>query len=392
MCRQFVTFFLCLVSHFCLLCTDEVIRIQPTEPTRSHLRFFNLDLHISVIADVKDIFESFGHEVVDWSISGHTWVFGKPRQSVEIVNERTWGDLNQEMCDQFYEKYKTFLEGFDGFICTHSPCFSLLYEKFDKPIIIVNSTRYEHPFTRDLNKWKWLNDYLKKGVDAKRVFIVSNNKADREYLKWHTGIESIHIPSLCRYTQAQYSDKRPGFIFKCPFLPEVAKTFQTPQLIQNENLPTPHQWQELYGFKGIVHFPYQISTMSIFEQYTANIPLFFPSKEFLKTLSEQYPESILHQLTFYQVFGLQSPQSLGDLNNLHDPKVLQFWIDNADYYDPENMPHIQYFDSIEHLEMMLQNADCHAISKQMAEHNANRRKMIFDRWQKVLEQVIASTL
>ncbi|MCJ7767674.1 hypothetical protein MUP79_04735, partial [Candidatus Bathyarchaeota archaeon] len=36
--------------------------------------------------------------------------------------------------------------------------------------------------------------------------------------------------------------------------------------------------------KGIIHMPYECSTMSIFEQYSANVPLFFPSKSFLKEL------------------------------------------------------------------------------------------------------------
>ena len=40
---------------------------------------FNIDLHISVIADLKNIFESLGHEVESKSLSGHTWVFEKPQ-------------------------------------------------------------------------------------------------------------------------------------------------------------------------------------------------------------------------------------------------------------------------------------------------------------------------
>ena len=40
------------------------------------MKFFNIDLHISVIADIKKIFTDLGHEVDDWSLSGHAWAFG----------------------------------------------------------------------------------------------------------------------------------------------------------------------------------------------------------------------------------------------------------------------------------------------------------------------------
>ena len=98
------------------------------EPVKK-LRFFNLDLHISVIADVRYILEQQGHEVVDWSISGHTWVFGKGPAVVDVVNQNTWGNLSPEMCDQFYERYKDFLSQFDGFIVTHTPAVCIALRK-----------------------------------------------------------------------------------------------------------------------------------------------------------------------------------------------------------------------------------------------------------------------
>lgn len=31
------------------------------------MRFFNIDLHVSVIEDIRDLFSGMGHEVVNWS-------------------------------------------------------------------------------------------------------------------------------------------------------------------------------------------------------------------------------------------------------------------------------------------------------------------------------------
>lgn len=356
------------------------------EGARPHrkLRFFNMDLHVSVIADVKNILETMGHEVVDWSISGHCWVFEREAHYDDIINQDSWYYLNPEMCDRFYEEHKDFLNGFDGFIVTHTPSFSLLYEKTNKPIIIVNSTRYESPFTIYPSQWGWLDAYLMKGVEEGRIFIVSNNKGDLRYLQYYTGIESEHIPSLCAYTNARYTGEQKGFIFKAPFNP----VFKNPELNQNSRLAHPHFWWQLYSFQGIVHLPYQISTMSIFEQYTANIPLFFPSKEFLYQLQEEH--NLLTQLSMYRFWDWGSPNIPGDLNNLNDPSVLRFWIESADFYDETNMPFIQYFDSFEHLEHLLQTTDLQQVSEQMEEHNYYRRKMVFSKWKNLIQRIFFS--
>jgi hypothetical protein len=50
------------------------------------LNFFNLDCHISVIVDLKNIFESLGHSVNSWSISGHNWIFNRPPSNEDVIN------------------------------------------------------------------------------------------------------------------------------------------------------------------------------------------------------------------------------------------------------------------------------------------------------------------
>lgn len=379
---------------FFILCVLLWNTIAAEEKQLPKLRFFNLDLHISVIADVKNIFESLGHEVVDWSISGHTWVFGKSRNQVDIVNENTWSTLNKEMCDRFYERYKDFLSQFDGFIVTHTPAFALLYEKCNKPIIIVNSTRYESPFTRKPESWKWLNNYLKEGVRNNRIFIVSNNKGDSHYLRYYTGIESDVIPSLCLYTNLKYRGTNNKFYchgILGSFAPEWTKVATDIGLFTR--LPSGYSWEDLYNLKGIVHFPYQVSTMSLFEYYSANIPLFFPTKEFLFKLYNLYPQDILGQLSFLGREDLLArPLPLNDPNNILNHDIIKLWIDLADYYDVENMPHIQYFNSFNELDRLLKMSNCREISQKMEEHNKIRQARAFKKWQEILEKVYESKL
>ncbi len=365
------------------------IALFAEEPKK--LKFFNLDLHISVIADVKNIFEELGHEVTNWSLSGHTWVFGRDRDPVEIINENTWTDLSDERCCLFYERYKDFLEQFDGFIVTHNASFALLYAKLNKPIIIVNSTRYENPFTRSQIQWDSLNKYLRQGVEKNKIFIVSNNKGDQNYLKRYSGIDSEWIPSLCLYTKGQYTGKNDKFYVHALWdSKKFNDWFETFYYKTNlfTSLPWGYRWQDLYDLKGVVHFPYQISTMSLFEQYSACVPIFFPTKEFLFELHEKYPETILAHLSFLRVPDLENnPRPEEDLNNFLNPKIVKEWIEWADYYDTKAMPHIQYFSSFEHLESLLRTVDTKSVSQKMKRFTEKRKRMVFKKWRKILEKV-----
>jgi hypothetical protein len=361
----------------------------PEEDQPRKLRFFNLDLHASVIADVKNVLEHFGHEVVDWTLSEHAWIFGRNRDIVDIVNHESWFHMDLQMCEVFYLNYQNFLNQFDGFIVTHTPCFALLYEQFNKPIIIVNSSRYENPFTLDANRWGWLNFYLQNGVEKENIFIISNNKADQAYLKYYTGIDSVHIPSLCLYTQGNYTGNREGFIIHsyATFIEPVKEQLQHRHLIQNHTLQERYSWHTLYDYQGIIHFPYNSSTMSLFEQYSANVPLFFPTKRLLKQLRHHPTGAIMSQLSQYSIKHAPIPDIPGDPNNLNDEEVFNTWIDLADFYDEENMPYIQYFDSFQELDHLLKSADLKEISRKMKAHNSARKENALRKWEEILEKV-----
>jgi hypothetical protein len=361
---------------------------KPQKP----LRFFVLDYHSSATADIINIFEALGHEVVYWTISPYSQrIFGHDNHQVEIINLDTWVNLNTEMCDQFYERYGDFLDQFDAFIVTSFSSFALIFEKLNKPIIVINSARYEIPFTDKKDLWNLLNNYLIDSVLNEKIFIVSNNNGDLSYLKYYTGIESEFIPSLCIYTKAEYSHKFNSFVFwntrNNYFLKQIESLFLFSRLI-NDFPKNYCSFQGLFNYKGIIHFPYQISVMSLCEQYSANVPLFFPSKDFLYLLQNQRPTDILNEVSFFWMFKSVPPPTLvGDLNNLKDPNVLKFWIDSADFYNEENMPYIQYFHSFEHLEYLLRTVDTQEISKKMKEHNLKKKKMVFEKWKRLLDKV-----
>lgn len=334
-------------------------------------RIFNLDLHISVIQDVKHIFNHlFGPavEITNWSISGHNWVFGAGTPVVEIINQASWHSISPEMIAAFQERYDAFLRGFDAFIVTHTPVFAAIYEKYDKPVLVVNSCRYEQPFcwTGNIGGWEWLNATLRRMAARGQLVAVSNNRADRDYLLAGTGVESIHIPSLCLYTGATYAPRRPTFV--C----HGDRAFFPPHPLLEAKPAAGYTWSELYSYKGIVHIPYEMSTMSLFEQYSAGVPLWLPSRRF-------YEDSIrAGRMPFGSIYARAGPSQLS--GPLNDPS---FWLDRADYYDSQNFKHIHYYDSAEDLLRQLEAFEDTGAAERHA-WLAARRGAVLGVWSAVL--------
>lgn len=161
-----------------------------------------MDVHISVIADFKSANSDI--EVIDWCLSGHAWAMKRAQDYPEHINPRTWEGLNFDMIRKFQDKYDSFLTTFDGFITGHVPAFAMIYEKYNKPILMINSCRYDLPFcfTKDIVMLNHFHECLKRMEN--RIKIVSNNKGDQAYTLAGTTIQPLYNPSLCLYTNARY--------------------------------------------------------------------------------------------------------------------------------------------------------------------------------------------
>jgi hypothetical protein len=342
------------------------------------IRLFNLDLHISVIADVKEILERLfpGELQIDaWSISGHTWVFGRPPEPVQIIHAHSWKYMNQAMIDAFVNYYREHLSKYDGFVITHTPVFCRLFESFGKPIIMVNSCRYDQPYCMpghgNPSERATLNACLKRLHAAGRLIPVSNNLADRDYLQLGTGIPSVHLPSLCLYTGIRHDPtkaaQRPATI-ACTHLDCI------PAWIPVAPKPSsPYSWEDLLNRRALVCIPYEASTMSLFEEYSSGVPLLIPSKPFYKSL-------ILSGKAVMASYN--SPNYRMDFP---ETQSLDWWLDRCDFYDTENMPGIYYFNSWEELHELLQR-DAFEPMEEHVEIRRQREERIESQWKRLIQE------
>ena len=286
------------------------------------------------------------------------------RQREVTDNPHTWKNLNMDMIQRFQDKYDSFLKTFDGFIVAHVDSFAMVYEKYNKPILMINSCRYDIPFcwTKDrfmLQKWK---ECLGRLNSHGLLTIVSNNKADQLYTTLGCGIHPSYIPSLCLYTNTTYTPT------KSTFLVYNGSFSSHPLLTPKQDLPHPHQWSDITSFRGVVNFPYEVSLMSLFEQFTAGCPLFFPSKTYWKetqSISAYWGETLPPEF---------KPLSTQDA-----------WIELADMYDVFQSPNTYYFDTEEHLIHLLETFEY----KDDTEFRQAHIQRVKTQWKHVFQDIIS---
>lgn len=350
---------------------------------------FNLDMHVGVIADVRTVLESRRLSLTSWSLSLHAWVFGRERDPVAVVNERTWAALSPELVSRFQGAYGAYLRGFRGFVATHPPSFAVLYDGLPAPTLAVTGTRYDLPVTFDAGRWDWLDSSFQEATEARSLYLVANNRADADYVANHTGIQPPHIPSACTYVGVTYTGTRPSVVV-CTKRDVLAKAIcdqlKHDAIPLRAGLGKRYAWSRLYEERAVVLIPYNVSYMSLFEHYTACAPIYVPARAFLKQLMAEYPDEVLSDLSFSQYArrpAAARPAAERDLNDVRDEQVVDWFLDRADFYDLEWMPHIRQFESWSHLDHLLATDDQLAISQEMAAEKPHRLARIAALWDDV---------
>jgi len=119
-----------------------------------------------------------------------------------------------------------------------------------------------------------------------------------------------------------------------------------------------YSWKDLYSYEKIIHFPYNSSTMSIFEQYNAGIPLLFPSLDFTLKLIDSG-------------IGLFSEIVFENKNLNRQPNLFlnKEWLSYSDFYN--GTIECEYFDSLNFKNLL-------------KEPKFNNKQKIFNSWRNIL--------
>jgi len=316
---------------------------------------FNLDLHISVIADLEVELYRRKIDLTRWSISRHNFVqrkLFKGPDPVRVVNAKTWNELDENMIDRFQDVYGRYLRSFDGFISCFTPTFAELFRGLDRPTLVMAATRYEAPYTNDLAQWSRFNEFIRAEVASGRMLLAANNRGDRDYCEHFIGMTPRYVPSLCDYTQTFWTGRSGAEAVQSidkDLIKRVTDESLGRWVDSKKILAGGHSWDQVASIKEFFIIPYNISTMTLFELATAGVPVSVPSRRFLKELILEQNSGTLSQLTWFQVHGISYPTDATNPNNEDRKDFFDWWLDRADFYDPELMPNVRIVDSIREL-------------------------------------------
>ncbi|CAF1234777.1 unnamed protein product, partial [Adineta ricciae] len=364
------------------------------------------DYHISPIYDIKHQLKPFNVEFLDKSLSGACHETKTCAKNLKVLHVGNAMMPTEKVRQEFYEAYKNDVEmnRVDIFMCFHPVAMCELFMAFNRTIIVLASTRYE------LGRYKkeaWMNWNKNLQIIAKndRNVISANNLYDAEYIRYFTGIKPIVLPSLCSYTNASYQPDmhKPVLIapihgkqFHMEFRLNLSNTLEKLKIPINvsdlrEVYKDRYEYSQLVQHPAIIYVPYQVSLMSLFEQYRMNIPLFFPSLDLLadwhfayRVVRERTWGGVIEDLRNSSLISGVLDKHRPDPNNEFDRNAIYYWLKFSDYYQ---WPYITYFDSVDDLAVKLSQTNLTDISEKMSLYNAHVEKDLHEKWRGILEKI-----
>lgn len=101
-----------------------------------------------------------------------------------------------ELSRQLFDAYKNDPEmaRVDAFICNHPVATCQLYMPFNKSIIMLSTTRYEHG-QENPNQWQNFNRNIQRIAAKPKHFVAGNSMYDAEYIEYFTGVKAEYVPS-----------------------------------------------------------------------------------------------------------------------------------------------------------------------------------------------------
>lgn len=378
------------------------------------LRLFGMDHHHAVLWDMKQILRPLGIRL------DFTWLCdGRPPINEAIPSEEPpfynslsiyKAPIDQPLDADF--KARILARNYDGVITSHSLITSYRLRELGLPLYHVNSTRFGNEWIQDPSKHAELVKSLERLLQTGKLHVFHNNRGDQVYFRqfFHhvEPNQELYIPSWCeslhrlrlKSPAAQKFliwDTRQVLLQKdgSPFMKELyGKLKQSLQEKLDSQAILLAQKQEylpegyLDDYTAVIHIPYNISTMSIFQQTRANIPIWVPSQALLEKLWVDPKEP--NELSWC-IFAPGSEANASPLDKVRDPTVVKTWASNCDFYHPETMGCVCVFDSIDDLLEKITTTNYDALIQANEANQSVQRQEIVAAWEQAFQPLRSET-
>ena len=315
---------------------------------------FNLDCHVSVIADIQVGLAGLSDvKLVSWSLSKHNFVFRSffvDPDPVYAIDSENWSDLTEERIQSFLRRYGRFLQCFDGFIVTYPIGFIRLFSSLGKPILAVSAIRYEHPFGSDVKRWQRLDDEIRELSDSGKLLLFANNSGDAEYAAHFLERQLDIVPSVCDYialNRSRIPNVRIVQSRSKELEREIATALGAPWISASEYFGKRYSWKLLAHVDVVLYVPYNTSTMTLFELATLGIPTLIPAGSLLDKLARDW-DGVVSELSFRERLDpLVHPKEkcFPGADQRH-PDFVHWWLERADFMNADLMPNVRLVEEL----------------------------------------------
>jgi hypothetical protein len=375
-------------------------------------RVWSSDLHVAPIADLKELWRHLlprgvNVTVSDYSLSGSCKEKGSCKRGMPWLTGLRAENPDENLAADFAREFSGGVD-VDVFVCHHPASLCTVFEQFGKALWVHASTRYElgknesaawREWNRRLAAWHEDDDGRSPRLQRVGHVIAANNAYDAAYIQHFTGIAAQYMPSYCDvgvvYT-GPTSVSDPRVLLAMPQAVENAllplieaaarKSGSSAQFVHVRRLYPRYKHEQLAAHPAVLHVPYQVSLMSILEQYRAGIPIIVPSLALLADWHVKH--GLVFQRVWATVFGRESLKSaidghpashhgLLDPNAEQDAAAIAHWLAFSDFY---TLPHVSTFDSFEQLVQLVDRTDWAAVSARMRSANVQQRDRLLDAW------------
>jgi hypothetical protein len=408
-----------LINESCDLFASRIVNTKviddnaALEYSRKHgITIWAMDRHISPPEDLKDVVKYLGLNItfIDRSLSGHCHIPKTCAPDGFPWKGRYYSDCTCRLRErrEYFEKFKNYpeMQTVDVVYLTFEIASLEYYLPLNKYFILAPATRY-HFGRYEVAGWNHLNWNIELLAKDPKNFFSGNNDYDSEFMRYYTGVKTETLTALCAY----------------PKVERVAAPTRKEILVGPSHLRIPkEEWSKIMTVKGglkypvgalrdlyphfqysditqhpaVIVIPYQISTMSIFEYYRMNMPMFFPSKSLLTQWHKSF--NLVREISWFTTWNdhntlkaspIPRHSCASDLK--YDPTKLnpdgedfQHWLDYADFY---RFPHLIIFDSWEDLGKKINTVDLNAISAKMKAENVKIKAKLMGQYVSIFNKM-----
>jgi len=371
--------------------------ISSTAPLAPRARpvVWSNDFHIATIGNVKALLQPLGVKFIDKSLSGHCHLTKTCATNLKVLNFNNGVTPSAKEKKEFARVYAddSEMSEVDVAMCFHPAAMCEIFMPLHKRLFVIATTRYE--FGRySPSEWQEWNDNLLIIAGDKNNVVAANNVYDQYYIQYFTGIQPILLPSVVEMAE-KYSGTSPDIVVAAmhPEQPALWRFLKgvSPQFRGLREKYKFYSYKHLCENTAILHLPYQVSIMSLYEQYAMGIPILVPGPRFLWELHDRY--DLVTERTWHRVRTGQRPKGSvlpgwnttdPDPNDDRNGTAFQHWVQYADFYQ---LPHIIRFNSWDDLREILRvkrREDWLAISANMRRRNEQLVKETTDMWKTLM--------